>query len=48
MKVQVNNKEVEMTPASTLTQLAAQLELPAPVSYTHLHIDIAQETAGTS
>ena len=28
MKVQVNNKEVEMTPASTLTQLAAQLELP--------------------
>lgn len=27
MKVQVNNKEVEMTPASTLTQLAAQLEL---------------------
>ena len=24
MKVQVNNKEVEMTPASTLTQLAAQ------------------------
>ena len=27
MKVQVNNKEVEMTPAST--QLAAQLELPA-------------------
>ena len=26
MKVQVNNKEVEMTPASTLTQLAAQLE----------------------
>lgn len=29
MKVQVNNKEVEMTPASTLTQLAAQLELPA-------------------
>ena len=28
MKVQVNNKEVEMTPASTLTQLAAQLGLP--------------------
>ena len=28
MKVQVNNKEVEMTHASTLTQLAAQLELP--------------------
>ena len=28
MKVQVNNKEVEMTPASTLTQLAPQLELP--------------------
>ena len=28
MKVQVNNKEVEMTPASTLTQLTAQLELP--------------------
>ena len=27
MKVQVNNKEVEMTPASTLTQLTA-LELP--------------------
>ena len=29
MKVQVNNKEVEMTPASTLTQLAAPLVLPA-------------------
>ena len=28
MKVQVNNKEVEMTPASTLTQLTTQLELP--------------------
>lgn len=28
MKVQVNNKEVEMTPDSTLTQLTAQLELP--------------------
>ena len=33
MKVQVNNKEVEMTPASTLTQLAAQLtvQLELPV-----------------
>ena len=28
MKVQVNNKEVEITPDSTLTQLTAQLELP--------------------
>lgn len=28
MKVQVNNKEVEITPASTLTQLTAQMELP--------------------
>lgn len=28
MKVQVNNKEVEMIPDSTLTQLIAQLELP--------------------
>ena len=28
MKVQVNNKEVEMTLDSTLTQLTAQLELP--------------------
>lgn len=28
MKVQVNNKEVEMSPDSTLTQLTAQLELP--------------------
>ena len=28
MKVQVNNKEVEMTPAATHTQLTAQLELP--------------------
>lgn len=28
MKVQVNNKEVEMIPASTLTQLVTQLELP--------------------
>lgn len=28
MKVQVNNKEVEMIPNSTLTQLTAQLELP--------------------
>ena len=28
MKVQVNNKEVETTPGSTLTQLTAQLELP--------------------
>lgn len=28
MKVQVNNKEVEMIPDSTLTQLTAQLELP--------------------
>jgi sulfur carrier protein len=27
MKVQVNNKEVEMIPDSTLTQLTAQLEL---------------------
>ena len=30
MKVQVNNKEVEMTPASTLTQLAAQLASRLP------------------
>ena len=29
MKVQVNNKEVEITPDSTLTQPTAQLELPA-------------------
>lgn len=29
MKVQVNNKEVEITPHSTLTQLTAQLDLPA-------------------
>ena len=28
MKVQVNNKEVEMIPDSTLTQLTAHLELP--------------------
>ena len=28
MKVQVNNKEVEIAPDSTLTQLTAQLELP--------------------
>lgn len=28
MKVQVNNKEVNLTDASTLTQLAEQLELP--------------------
>ena len=28
MKVQVNNKEVEMIPNSTLTQQTAQLELP--------------------
>ena len=28
MKVQVNNKEVEITPGSTLTQLTVQLELP--------------------
>ena len=28
MKVQVNNKEVEITPGSTLTQLTMQLELP--------------------
>lgn len=27
MKVQVNNKDVEITPDSTLTQLTAQLEL---------------------
>lgn len=27
MKVQVNNKEVEISPSSTITQLAAQLEL---------------------
>ena len=27
MKVQVNNKEVEITPGSTLTQLTMQLEL---------------------
>ncbi|MEG1562391.1 MAG: sulfur carrier protein ThiS [Bacteroides sp.] len=29
MKVQVNNKEVETTPPSTLARLARQLELPA-------------------
>ena len=29
MKVQVNNKEVEIIPDSTLTQLMAQLGLPA-------------------
>lgn len=29
MKVQVNNKEVEVNPSSTLTQVTAQLELPA-------------------
>lgn len=29
MKVQVNNKEVEIFPTSTITQLTAQLELPA-------------------
>ena len=29
MKVQVNNKEVNITNDSTLTQLIAQLELPA-------------------
>lgn len=29
MKVQVNNKEVEIPSGSTLTQLTAQLELPA-------------------
>ena len=28
MKVQVNNKEVELIPNSTLTQLTTQLELP--------------------
>lgn len=28
MKVQVNSKEVNLTDASTLTQLAEQLELP--------------------
>lgn len=28
MKVQVNNKEVEISPSSTITQLTAQLELP--------------------
>lgn len=28
MKVQVNNKEVEIIPASTISQLTAQLELP--------------------
>lgn len=28
MKVQVNNKEVETTPASTITQLTTLLELP--------------------
>ena len=28
MKVQVNNKEVEIIPDSTLTQLTARLELP--------------------
>ena len=28
MKVQVNNKEVELIPNSTLTQLMTQLELP--------------------
>ena len=29
MKVQVNNKEVEIIPHSTITQLTAQLDLPA-------------------
>lgn len=29
MKVLVNNKEVEITPTSTLTQLTTQLKLPA-------------------
>ncbi len=29
MKVQVNNKEVEIDSASTLTQLITQLELPS-------------------
>lgn len=28
MKVQVNNKEVEITPTSTITQLTTLLELP--------------------
>lgn len=28
MKVQVNNKEVEITETSTITQLTGQLELP--------------------
>ena len=28
MKVQVNNKEVEISPSSTITQMATQLELP--------------------
>lgn len=28
MKVQVNNKEVEITPASTITQLTTELGLP--------------------
>lgn len=28
MKVQVNNKEVEISPSSTITQLTAQLDLP--------------------
>lgn len=28
MKVQVNNKEVKLTDASTITQLTEQLELP--------------------
>ena len=28
MKVQVNNKEVEITSSSTISQLKAQLELP--------------------
>ncbi len=29
MKVQVNNKEVKITDASTITQLTEQLELPS-------------------
>lgn len=32
MKVQVNNKEVEITPDSTLSKLKVQLELPVQIA----------------
>lgn len=32
MKVQVNNKEVEITPDSTLSKLTVQLELPVQIA----------------